>query len=110
MDTPIEEFSTVETLVEHLVSEAKIAIAYKTMCKKLFADPRIPDVFDNTYEAHGFNIARYGVLNSFVLCLTRLNEMRGDVSRLSIFFDLRKILPDDFKPRFRGAQKMGTRR
>ena len=82
------EFPEVEAFVERLISEAQIAISFKVLCKRLNEDERVPVIYDQTYEAHGFNLSRVAVDNSLTLSLTRLNEPGSDIASIPGFFEI----------------------
>lgn len=82
------EFSEVENLVQSLIGQAEVAISLKQLCKRLNSDKRIGPSYDDTYEAHGFELARSSIDYAFALALTRMNEYRPDVSSLARFFEV----------------------
>ncbi|MCH9005527.1 MAG: hypothetical protein IH838_09585 [Proteobacteria bacterium] len=82
------DFPEVEAFVERLISEAQIAISYKVLCKRLNEDERVPVTYDQTYEAHGFNLSRVAVDNSLTLSLTRLNESGDNVASIPGFIEI----------------------
>lgn len=87
----------IRKVIEILIEETKLAIALKNMCTKLISNKEFSEAFNNTYEAHGFNLIRDSLTYTLVLTIMRLYDSldREDTCSLKYLFE--RILDSDKK-------------
>jgi hypothetical protein len=80
------QFADFEALIKKLVTQTEGAIRLHRLCKRLNEDPRIDSAYNNTYEAHGFVLAKSAVEYSLVLSVTRMHDKDQRTASLRRFF------------------------
>ena len=58
MDTSVITFESLQADVREFVKEIDFAVALTNLSKEFHQDNRISEKFDNTYEAHPFELCR----------------------------------------------------
>lgn len=86
MDTSDSTFESLQADVREFVKEIDLAVALTNLSKAFHQDNRISEKFDNTYEAHPFELCRQSVDYSLALAICRCHDHRPDSHGLSAFF------------------------
>lgn len=88
-----EQLPTAVGLTKSLVSEIETAISIKSLLVKFAHDERIDEVFNDTYEAHAFNLVEATLIYTLTLNLMRIHDAseRNDINSLRVLFDV--LLP-----------------
>lgn len=83
-----------ELVVESLMGEISNAIAIKCMLNKFAHDERIEAAYNNTYEAHPFNLIESSLAYALTMCLMRIFDEteRDDLNSLRVLFEV--IIPE----------------
>lgn len=76
--------------VKASIKEIDLAIALSCLCRKFNEDDRIEETFNNTYEAHPYNMCRSSIEYCLALALVRCHDRRRDSHGLSSFFEMIK--------------------
>jgi len=83
-----------ELVVESLMGEISNAIAIKCMLDKFAHDERIEAAYNDTYEAHPFNLIESSLAYALTMCLMRIFDEteRDDLNSLRVLFEV--IFPE----------------
>lgn len=84
-----------ENIVQSLMREISKAIALKALLEKFAHDSRIEESFNNTYEAHAFNLIENSLNEALTINLIRMcdESERDDVDSFRVLFEI--IVPSN---------------
>lgn len=79
--------------IQKLNKEMGLTIALKNLKDKFTHDDRITDAFNNTIEAHAFNLVRDSIIYALSMSLMRIHDTsdRSDINSLRFLFE--KLMP-----------------
>ena len=90
---PDERTERLKRVVRNLVEEMNLAIALREMHGTGAYENAVPNAFNNTFEAWGYNVVTNSLHSEFVIVLMRIHDKAGlDTSSLATAFTL---LDDD---------------
>jgi intein-encoded DNA endonuclease-like protein len=83
-------------IVGILITEISNSIALESLLKKFAHDERIKNSFDETYEAHAFNLVESSLLYTLSMNLIRIcdESERDDLNSLRVLFEVMAPLSD----------------
>ena len=85
-------YEELQEAVKASIKEIDLAVALGSLCRRFNEDDRIEEMFNNTYEAHPYNMCRSSIEYCLALALIRCHDHRKDSHGLSAFFNM---LEDD---------------
>lgn len=82
--------SRAENIVEKLMCEISNAIALRSLLEKFAHDERIGEAFDDTIEAHAFNLIEGSLVYTLTMNLMRMCDEteREDIDSFKVLFDM----------------------